>query len=131
MEQKFSLAENEAARVLEQIGAVTTEREIKELVRAYVKTRYFLKDEDLALESFNALGYMSIARSTGMDISEATSGDLHARCDAASPSLTKKILLMISLNRELGLGISPEESADITTLSLLEERVARTILERR
>lgn len=129
MEQKISHAENEAAKILAQISNATTKDEIKKLVRAYVKARYFLEEEDLALDSFNALGQMSIARATGMDIAEVMSGDLHARCDAASPALTKKILLMISLNRELGLGVSPEESADITTLSLLEERIAQTVLK--
>lgn len=130
MEQKLTQAENEAAEIIKHIGAATTQREIKNLVRAYVKTRYFLEEEDLALDAFNALGQMSTARTIGVDLAEIISGDLNTRCDAASPALTKKILLIISLNRELDLDISPEESVNITTLSLLEERVARTILDK-
>ena len=95
MEQKLTQAENESAEIIKHIGAATTQREIKNLVRAYVKTRYFLEEEDLALDAFNALGQMSTARTTGVDLAEIISGDLNTRCDAASPALTKKILLII------------------------------------
>ena len=123
-------AECAAQEVLTQISRAKTREEVKELTGEYVRVRYFLKPEDLALEHFNALGQMSIARSTGLDLTEVLAADLNVKCDAASSSLTKKILLMIALNRALQLELSPEESAEITTLSELADVISHVILGR-
>lgn len=128
MRDALSCAEAEAAAILDQLAAASTYGEVDRLMRAYVKTRFFLEDEDLALETFNALGQMSIARTTGIDPIEVLTADLSVRCDGSSSSLTKKILLIIALNRALHLDISPEEAVSITTLSALIERAARVLL---
>lgn len=128
MKRELANAEVQAEAIMNRLKAASTHEEIAFLVREYVKTRFFLEDEDLALETFNALGQMSIARTTGMDPTEVITADLSVRCDGASSSFTKKILLLIALNRELGLGISPEESVQITTLGNLIDRVSAVVL---
>lgn len=128
MRHKLSVAEEQAAAVMGQLKAASTRDEIVRFMREYVKIRFFLEDEDLALDTFNALGQMSIARMTGMDPAEVLTADLSVRCDGSSSAFTKKILLLIALNRELHLGISPEESVQVTRLSALIDRVVRIVL---
>ena len=128
MRRELSDAEAKAAEILEQLGSASSYDEIDRLVREYVKARFFLEEEDLALDTFNALGQMSIARTTGLDPAQVLTADLSVRCDGSSSVLTKKILLIIALNRALELGISPEESVEITSLSALIDRVASVML---
>lgn len=113
MRNEIADAEAQAAALLDQLQTARAFPEIERLLRAYVQARFFLEEEDLALETFNALGHMSIARTTGMDPASV---------------LTKKILLIIALNRALNLEISPEEAVGITTLPALIERTARVLL---
>lgn len=127
MRDEISDSEARAKTIAAGILAAQTSEEAQALTREYVKTRYRIKDEDLSLDSFNALGQISIARSTGVELEDISIAEMSSRCEGTSASMTKKILLMIELNRELGLGISPEEAADITTLSLLAKRVSRAV----
>lgn len=128
MRNEIADAEAQAAALLEQLQTARAFPEIERLLRAYVQVRFFLEEEDLALETFNALGHMSIARTTGMDPASVLTADLSVRCDSSSSVLTKKILLIIALNRALNLEISPEEAVGITTLPALIERTARVLL---
>ena len=120
--------EAEARELLRSLSKTSTEEEIAAYIRGYIKVRFRLEEEDLSHDSFNSLGKLSIARSTGADPAMIALSGLNVRCDAASESMTKKILLIMALNRELSLGITPEESASITTMSGLIERVVRTLL---
>lgn len=130
MRRKYSDAEAHARAVAARLSEATTSEEADRLTREYVKARYFLNDEDLSLESFNALGQMSIARLAGISPEEALRAETSSKCEGASPSMTKKILLMMGLNRDVGLGISPEEAAEITTISSLAEYVSEVIATR-
>ena len=127
MEHRLTQIEEESKTILKKLKQSKEPEDLDCLLRRYVQVRYQLEDEDLVLNSFNSLGLASIARETGADLDAVISEDLNVRCDSASPALTKKILLIIALNRELSLGISPEEAAEITTVSALSKRLARSI----
>jgi len=129
MKREISAVEEQAGIVMDPLKFAATRGDVNLLVREYVKIRFSLEDEDLDLNYFNALGQMSIARTTGMDPADVLVADLSVRCDGASSSMTKKILLLIAMNRELHLGISPEESVEITTLDALIDRVCGVLLD--
>lgn len=92
-------------------------------LQRYVQSKYQLHKEDLALDGFNALGQMSVARSLGRTPTELEMIEMKSKCNGTSPSLTKKLLLFISLKRDIGLKLEPEETPDITKLSELALRI--------
>ena len=62
------------------------------------------------------MGELSIARMLGKDISEIKGIDLEAKCNGTSSVMTKKILLFMFMNKELGIAISAEDAANSYTL---------------
>ena len=47
---------------------------------------------------------------------------MEAKCGGTSAVMTKQILLIVALNRDLGITVPPDEAADITKVSELVEK---------
>ena len=95
-------------------------------VAEYVRLRYGLEPGDMG-ESLNYLGEVSLARGLGMTVDEVRRSELDSKCENTSSSMTKKILLVIALNRALGVNIDPQQTAEIATVSALGDEVARQL----
>jgi hypothetical protein len=91
-------------------------------VRSYLLLRFLLEPEtdgDDILE----LADLSLARTSGPGRDGAASTDVSANCSGASSALSKKVLLLMALERDLGLDFSPEESVMIRTVRELAESI--------
>lgn len=56
--------------------------------------------------------------------------DMEAKRRGTSAAITKKILLVAALNKDLGVRVGPKEVADITKLSELTSRLFELYLEK-
>ena len=118
---KYDEAERIAKGLCTQLLSLRRNGELdKELVsttiRDIVLVKYYLSHED-------ALGELSIAKSLGKSASEVRGLDLEAKCNGTSSVMTKKILLMIFLQRELFVEISSEAASNILTISELADLI--------
>lgn len=121
LKAKYDAAEEVAhGYCLELLGKVNqgccTIEDVNATVEKVVRAKYFLEDCVLQSNYFNYLGELSIARMLGKDISEIKGIDLEAKCNGTSSVMTKKILLFMFMNKELGIAISAEDAADSYTL---------------
>ncbi len=97
-------------------------------LREYVRVRYLLGPHDLEeSDHLNYLGELSLARSFDMSVEEIRRTELDAKCENTSSSMTKKILLVIALNQVLQIDISPEATAELTTIGELCQEAWRQL----
>jgi hypothetical protein len=91
-------------------------------IRSYLLLRFLLEPEtdgDDILE----LAALSVARTSGQGREGAAPADVSANCSGASSALSKKVLLLMALERDIGLDFSPEESVMIRTVRDLAESI--------
>ena len=121
LKAKYDAAEEVAHGYCEELldkvnqGCCTIE-DVNATVEKVVRAKYFLEDCVLQSNYFNYLGELSIARMLGKDISEIKGIDLEAKCNGTSSVMTKKILLFMFMNKEMGIAISAEDAANSYTL---------------
>ena len=97
-------------------------------LREYVRVRYLLGPHDLEeSDHLNYLGELSLARSFDMSVEEIRRTEVDAKCENTSSSMTKKILLVIALNQVLQIDISPEATAELTTIGELCQEAWRQL----
>lgn len=110
----------------------SNEHSLCETVREYVRLRYLLEPEDmLETEYLNHLGEASIARGLGVSIEQVRRNELDSKCEGTSSSMTKKILLVIAINKALGIDIDAETTANVTTITELCDAVRAQLEQRR
>ena len=114
LERRYLKAEQEAKALIERFKEMP--------VHAYVRTRYLLEPEDELVDSLNVLGEMNLSRALGVPVPDLGKVDMEAKCGGTSALMTKKILLIVALNRDLGIAVPPDEAADITKVSELVEK---------
>lgn len=90
-------------------------------LKRIVLTKYLLEPEDATSDYFNALGEISIAKVLGTSVEEARGRDLEAKCNGTSSVMTKKILLMIFLQRELPIVIDDTTAVEMLTIAELAD----------
>ncbi|MBE6472315.1 MAG: hypothetical protein E7Z99_01855 [Coriobacteriaceae bacterium] len=100
-------------------------------VKEYTRIRYLLEPEDMKEDVMRYLGELSLARGLGMPVEQVRRTELDTKCKDTSSEMTKKILLVISLNKALGINIDETQTAEITSMSAIAEEAARQYLARR
>lgn len=90
--------------------------ELYEHLFIYVKRKYLLDDEDCAGDAFSELIETSIAKSQRIAKNLVTDTDTPAGCDGTSSAVTKKVLLLMAVQKELGIKFPPEKSPAIKTI---------------
>ena len=103
---------------------------VRRAVSEYVRIRYLLEPEDMVSDALNYLGEASLSRGLGIPVEQVRKSELDSKCENTSSSMTKKILLVIALNKALGIDIDSTRTADIVTLSELCDEVFM-LLERK
>jgi hypothetical protein len=97
-------------------------------LRAYILARFLLGREEAGeAEGLAELAEMSIAKTMSIRREELPGVDISGSCTGSSSVVTKKVLLLISLEKELDIDFQPEESARITTVSELAESVHKKL----
>lgn len=121
LEKRYVKAERLSKELVEEFKekACPSFAETDELVRSYIRIRYLLEPEDELVDSLNVLGQMNLSRALGVPVPNLRNVDMEAKCGGTSAVMTKKILLIIALNRDLGISIASDDAADITRVSEL------------
>lgn len=89
-----------------------------EIVGEYLRIRYLLEPSDMRQTAYlNRLGEMSVARGLGISVEAVRKNELDSKCEGTSSSMTKKILLVIALNKALGIDIDADTTANIVTVA--------------
>lgn len=105
--------------------------ELITVLKEYVRLRYLLEESDIQEdEHFGYLGEVSLARSLGMPVEMVRKTEMDSKCEGTSSSMTKKILLILSLGKALGIQTCPERNAEVTTVTELAEYVYELLQER-
>lgn len=125
LERRYEEAEQKARCLADGLNALPhpTFDQFETTIKEYVRIRLLLQSDDEFVDSLNVLGQMNLARALGVSIPELATLDMEAKCGGTSAVMTKKILLIMALNRDFHISISPEEAAEITRLSDLIVRL--------
>ncbi len=133
LKKRYQQADADAQQIAQRLRMISEDdlrvSDIYDGVKEIVRIKYFLDHDDMITDYFNGLGEISIARALGVDRSAVVGIDLEAKCNGTSSVMTKKILLIIFINRELGIEIDPHTAAEITNISQLATAIFVSLLE--
>lgn len=94
------------------------------LVRRYLYLKFMLFDGDEGTEDILALAERSVEHIAQLKKGGLKFKDHSGTCGSISSSVTKKILLLIALQKALGIQFEKNETADITTIPELARQIA-------
>ena len=111
-----------AARFLEGMkgGRCGNKDAFADCVRGYALARLSLPEEETGQE-IAELAARSMARAMGVSVESFKSRDRASGCDYTTSVTDKKLLLILSLTRELGVKLSPGLAPKIKTLAQLAD----------
>lgn len=95
----------------------------------YVIFKFLLDDEEDLPDThdLNELAKLSVAKAGRLNPNEAALLDVSKHCGSTSSFMTKKVLLFMSLSRELNFEYSPYNTAEIETT----DELAKIIMEKK
>lgn len=82
----------------------------------YVRCKFMLEPEECSSEILAELSAASIAKVTGIPKGDLANQDLSMNCAGVSSVETKKILLLIALQRAFAIRIDPDLAPEIQTI---------------
>ena len=85
-------------------------------IRDYVRCKLMLDPEEAVSDALADLSEISIAKVAGIPKGDVANQDLSMNCAGISSVETKKILLLIALQRALGLSVPPESAPAVKTI---------------
>lgn len=100
----------------------------EELFR-YVMKKFLLPGDCTPETEFDFLTEQSLARSMNISPELVAQFDRAKSCDGATSAMAKKVLLFLSIQRELGIELPAEESARIRTMRDFARMVWNTLAE--
>ncbi len=90
----------------------------------FVLCKYLLTENDCKeVYSLNELAERSVAKTIQMTGEDAFKADSKVSCEGTTSAMNKKVLLLMALQRELGIRFSPGRTADLTDTKLLAAEV--------
>lgn len=119
LKEKLLYSKNQAA---EQIAAIKALPELNQKalffhLRNYLKSRFLLEEEDCRSENLQELAAISLAKTLAVSPAELKGLDLSQTCTGSSSVFSKKVLLLMALERELNISIPEQESVRIKTIT--------------
>lgn len=125
-------ADAHAAAVAEELLALEAPEpgQVAALLCAYIGFKYLLPGQVSPGDSLEEVGRRSleVVRRGGNTVAGM---DVLPHCGSASSATHKKILLLLALQRELGVKIQPRQGADCETVDQLAALLARLLTEKR
>ena len=83
----------------------------------------FLLDDSCPEDDFFALAEISMGQALGMNPKQVNGSDLSLHCSGASSVATKKVLLLMALQKGLGISFDPKQVPSIRTVHDLSQIV--------
>lgn len=99
-------------------------------LRGYVCSRLMLDPDECPGESLTELSEASVAKVARIPQGEVSERDLSMNCAGISSVETKKILLLLALQRALGIRFPAELATEVRTLDDLAAAVERALAAR-
>jgi hypothetical protein len=133
IKNKLLQAKAQATRELEQI-LLQPQLETQQLyshLKTYTFARLFLEPAESDSDDLLELARASLAKTLKVAPQDLDSLDLSQTCTGTSSVISKKVLLLISLEQGLHITISPQQSAAIKTLSDLTKEVKQQLDQQR
>lgn len=98
----------------------------------YVLYKFLLDDElDVDTKNLNELAMLSVEKAGRLNPNEQILLDVSKHCGATSSYMTKKVLLFMSFDDEMGISLSDYPTADIEDTDQLAEIIFMENLKRR
>ena len=91
-------------------------------IRSYVLMKFLLGENEESTE-LDELAVKSIRRAMELSGGDLSKSDVSQGCAGATSAVTKKVLLLLAIQKELNIKFDPSESADIETLRQLSEKI--------
>lgn len=85
-------------------------------LKSYIRLRYLLDDDPYWSDGLDEYTKYSIKKIMERSGDEVKLRDLGINCAGASSAMTKRLLLIISLRKGLGIDLDPEAAASVETV---------------
>ncbi len=99
---------------------------LRERLRQYILFKLLLDEESCPSDDLGEIVTASLERSLRLDKS-LVQMEKGGGCDGAPPSITRKLLLFLAIQQELGIKLSPQELALVKTTAELYVLVLKAI----
>jgi hypothetical protein len=91
-------------------------------IRSFLLSKFLLDGASAAgIDSIGELSALSIQQALQISGGDLASADISLNCSSTSSVVTKKVLLLMAIQRELGIRFDPAETAEIETVTQLAE----------
>lgn len=109
----------------------TSADRLHEDLYAFVLCKYLLYGDDTeGVFSLDELAERSVAKTIQMTGQDAFKADSKVSCEGTTSAMNKKVLLLMALQRELGITFDVSRTADLTDTRLLAEEVFGLLAEK-
>ena len=125
LKERFDIAAQDAQEALEALQACDLERdEFRALVRRFTLAKFFLTEEEVAAagtEDLLKLANESVEKILRENDRSVKLAEGSTTCTNQSSTDIKKVLLSLTLQRALNVRFTPEESANLETITQLAD----------
>ena len=108
-------------------SAAPDRRKLYPLVKSYLCLKFMIDESDAHSDNLVELAELSIEQIAGLKKGGLKFVDHSGSCSSVSSAITKKVLLLISLQKSLGIQFPKEEIADILTVTQLTKSIAEQL----
>ncbi len=97
--------------------------ELHEDLYAFILSKYILIGDVTDIYDLTELAELSVAKTIQMTKINAFKADSAHSCEGTTSAMNKKVLLLMAIQRELGIQFSPSRTADLTDTRMIAKEV--------
>ena len=94
----------------------------------YVCDKFVLEKNEINTDDFYKICAYSVEKIAGLPTLQRDAALTASRCGGATTAMNKKVLFLLSVNREYSIQITPEESMKIDTFTQLKKLVYEKVI---
>lgn len=115
---KLLQSKRDAQRYAEEINRCRREKAEfpMDSLKGYIRSKFILNEEDMQVEKISELAKLSVARQHHIELKDIKYKD-GLDCAGATSSMTKKILLIMAIEKDMEVFFTEEQSGEIETVS--------------
>ena len=97
------------------------------LFTLYLCDKFMLTPQELVTDDFYEICQLSAEKASHLPKGLLDASELASKCGGATTAMNKKVLFLLAVNREYGIGIEAEESVKVDTFTELKQLVYEKI----
>jgi len=127
IKDRIIIANREASAVMETIKSSPklAKDEFYQLIRQYILIKFFLSDEACTEDNIIELSELSIQRVLKISKGNLKAADISVHCAGTSSVIDKKVLLLLAIQKQLGIKFNPDETSNAETIRQLSDLIYR------